>query len=124
MESDDGSDVCHSRGLQKVTDLTRLPYEVANSSDYFQYYTWFINREYDTDNLLSNESEYVDSYDPHDDYEYDISYMADVRVYPNQTQYFKLNQFLAYSANERKMQTIPRRAHNGRHRRSMFELQT
>ena len=112
MKSDDGSDACRSRGLQKVTDLTRLPYEVANSSDYFQYYTWFINRDYDTSNLLTNETEYIDYYT--NDYEYDIT---DVFVYPNQTQYFKLNQFLAYSANERNTQTIHRWTRHQRHRR-------
>ena len=103
--------------MQKVTDLTRLPYEVANSSDYFQYYTWFINKDYDTNLLLTNETEYIDVYDTDDDYEYDISYMTDVRVYPNQTQYFKLNQFLAYSANERNTQTIHRWTRHQRHRR-------
>ena len=48
------------------------------------------------------------------DYEYDIT---NVHVYPNQTQYFKLTQFLAYSANERNSQTIRRRARHRRHQR-------
>ena len=104
MKSDDGSNACRSRGLQKITDLTRLPYEVANSSDYFQYYTWFYNRDYSSENLLTNESVYIDSYEGYSlDYEYDIT---DLRIYPNQTQYFKLSQFLAYSANERNTKTI------------------
>ena len=109
IKSDDGSDACHSRGLQKITDLTRLPYDVANS---FQYYTFFYNMDYSGSNVLTNETEYIDSYGSYY-YEYDID---DVFVYPNQTQYFKLRQFLAYSANERNMQTIHRR--HQRHRRS------
>ena len=86
-------------------DLEQLPYEVANSSDYFHYYSYFIFRQYDDTDLLTEDDEYFDHYDNDlTDYEYDPSRMF---IFPNQTQYFKLRDFLANSANERNKQAIP-----------------
>ena len=96
-------DPCESRDLQKVVDLTKLPYEVANSSDYFDYYAYFINRVYDDTDVLTADTEFREYYDL-TDYEYDPSKMY---IFPNQTQYFKLREFLANSANERNRQAIP-----------------
>ena len=88
-------------------DLTKLPYEVANSSDYFDYYAYFINRVYDDTDLLTAETEFREDYD-YSNFEFDPS---ETHIYPNQTQYFKLRAFLANSANERNRQTI---LHSGR----------
>ena len=78
-------------------DLTRLPYEVANSSDYFHYYTYFIYRQYDDTYVLTEDDEYQESYGGVDYYIDPSSFF----IYPNQTEYFKLVNFLANSANER-----------------------
>ena len=64
-----------------MIDLTEVPYEVASNSDYN--YTYFYS-----DN-------YTDNFDPADRY-----------VFPNRTQYSKLGNFLAISANGRKGKTI------------------
>ena len=64
-----------------MIDLTEVPYEVASNSDYN--YTYFYS-----DN-------YTDYYDP-----------ADFYVFPNRTQYSKLGDFLANSANGRNRKTI------------------
>ena len=97
--------------MQKVVDLTELPFEVANSSDYYHYYTRFFNR--DTEDYLHVEDYemYADEYDytiPEggvtggdlveslENYNYDV---ANFFVFPNQTQYWKLATFLANSAN-------------------------
>ena len=61
--------------------MTEVTYEVVNNSDY--YYTYFYS-----DN-------YTDNYDPNDRY-----------VFPNRTQYSKLGNFLANSANGRNRKTI------------------
>ena len=98
-KSDEKSDPCQSRGLQKVVDLARLPYEVAYSSDYY-HYTLFFNKYDDTD-VLTVDDQYEESYQEEFYYDPDNLY-----IFPNQTQYFKLRDFLAKSANERNKQAI------------------
>ena len=83
FRSDDNSDTCESRGFQKLIDLTEVPYEVAYYSNY-NYTSFYSDDDYDPDN-----------YDP-----------ADLYVFPNRTQYSKLGNFLAISANGRKRKTI------------------
>ena len=96
--------------MQKVVDLTELPFEVANSSDYYHYYTRFFNR--DTEDYMHVEDEmYADAYDYINpiggvsggdlDESLENSYydVANFFVFPNQTQYWKLAMFLASSAN-------------------------
>ena len=83
FRSDDNSDTCESRGFQKLIDLTEVPYEVAYYSNY-NYTSFYSDDDYDPDN-----------YDP-----------ADLYVFPNRTQYSKLGNFLANSANGRNRKTI------------------
>ena len=90
--------------------MTEIPFEVANSSDYYHYYTRFFNR--DTEDYMHVEDEmYADTYDYNNpmggvsgedlDESLENSYydVANVFVFPNQTQYWKLATFLANSAN-------------------------
>ena len=91
--------------MQKIVDLTQLPFEVANSSDYYHYYTKFINLDKE-DYISLQDAMYYDEYDDSailDGFEeavlnsnYDLT---NFWVFPNQTQYWKLAMFLANSAN-------------------------
>ena len=87
-------------------DLTELPFEVANNSDYYHYYTRFFNHELE-DYINLSDAMYFDKYydensigddldDTLENSNYDI---ANMFVFPNQTQYWKLAMFLADSAN-------------------------
>ena len=74
------------RGFQKLIDLTEVQYEVANYSEDFYYYSYFFNENY---------GDYGYYYGPA--YHY---------IFPNRTQYSKLENFLANSANVRNRHTI------------------
>ena len=69
-----------------MTDLTEVSYEVANNSDYSTYFYA---------DFMDYADNYTDWYDP-----------AYLYVFPNRTQYSKLANFLANSANGRKRKTI------------------
>ena len=74
------------RGFQKLIHLTEVPYEVANYSEDFYYYSYFFNENY---------GDYGYYYGPA--YHY---------IFPNRTQYSKLENFLANSANVRNRHKI------------------
>ena len=91
--------------MQKIVDLTQLPFEVANSSDYYHYYTKFINLDKE-DYTGLQDAMYYDEYDDSailDGFEEGVANsnydLTNFWVFPNQTQYWKLAMFLANSAN-------------------------
>ena len=93
--------MCESRDLQKVVDLTELPFEVAYESVYYPYYAKFLNLDrddyefsdqYGGDNAETLEFEDIGQF-------VDYEYKSNLFLFPNQTQYWKLAMFLANSAN-------------------------
>ena len=90
--------------MQKLVDLTEVPYnEVNNSVNSIDYYNYKFFDKWDYSDILVNENstDYENStyYQNSADYEYYNP--ADLWVFPNLTQYSKLYEFLVKSANER-----------------------
>ena len=81
LKSNESSNSCGSRGLEHLLDLTEIPWEDAIESDYYYYYTYFLNRDYDDLDPSLNSSH------------------PSFKVFPNQEQYWKLSSYVANSAN-------------------------